>query len=207
MTCARRTDLGAYVLGGLDPAERARLEGHLDGCPACREELAEMAPLPGLLARATLQEAAAGPPAPPPVERLLAQVRRERQRRRVLAAAAAVAVLAGGGVGAYAAFGPEAGPPALVAAGPTGVHARVTLADRPSGTVVQLTLRGVPPGEHCRLVAVGRDGSREVAGSWEANYEGAAEMTGSTSMTRAALDRLVVETLDGRTLVTVPVAG
>jgi hypothetical protein len=39
----------AYVLGALDPAERARLEDHLARCPSCRDQVAELAPLPGLL--------------------------------------------------------------------------------------------------------------------------------------------------------------
>ena len=34
-----RLSLGAYVLGALDPVERARFEEHLECCPACREEL------------------------------------------------------------------------------------------------------------------------------------------------------------------------
>ena len=31
---------------------------------------------------------------------------------------------------------------------------------------VSATVRGIPAGERCQLVVVGRDGSREVAGSW-----------------------------------------
>ncbi|GAA4328075.1 hypothetical protein GCM10023178_40840 [Actinomadura luteofluorescens] len=46
-----RTALGSYVLGALDPGERSRLEAHLEGCPACRDELAGMAGLPALLGR------------------------------------------------------------------------------------------------------------------------------------------------------------
>ena len=42
--------LGVYVLGAADGAERARVEAHLPGCPACQAELMRLAPLPGLLA-------------------------------------------------------------------------------------------------------------------------------------------------------------
>lgn len=45
--CERWVDeLGAYVLDGLDPAERARVEEHLAACPACRREVDELAEVP-----------------------------------------------------------------------------------------------------------------------------------------------------------------
>ena len=39
------------MLGALAPAERADYERHLAGCAACRESVAELAVLPGLLGR------------------------------------------------------------------------------------------------------------------------------------------------------------
>ncbi|BAS11329.1 anti-sigma-L factor RslA [Arthrobacter sp. Hiyo4] len=41
--------LGAYVLGGLDPADSQRFEAHLKDCADCRTELAELESLPALL--------------------------------------------------------------------------------------------------------------------------------------------------------------
>src|SRR4051812_14598062 len=102
LSCADATvALGAYVVGALDPRERADVEAHLAHCPACRDELASLAPLPGLLSRLSLAEAEEGPP---PVddamlERLLQTADRQRRtatRHRWLAVAAAVVVLAGG---------------------------------------------------------------------------------------------------------------
>lgn len=43
-------DDAAYVLGALEPAERADFERHLAGCADCRRRVAEVAPLPALLA-------------------------------------------------------------------------------------------------------------------------------------------------------------
>lgn len=59
-----RAALGSYVLGALDPGERSRLEAHLEGCPACRDELAGLAGLPALLGRVdeAQLERVAGPP-------------------------------------------------------------------------------------------------------------------------------------------------
>lgn len=44
-----RLSLGALVLGALTPAEREDVERHVARCDRCRAELAELAPLPGLL--------------------------------------------------------------------------------------------------------------------------------------------------------------
>ncbi|TMR27560.1 anti-sigma factor family protein, partial [Actinomadura geliboluensis] len=75
-----RTSLGVYVLGALDPGERSQVEGHLERCPACRDELAGLAGLPALLGRVEREqlEQLAGP-APELLDGLLA---RAAERRR-----------------------------------------------------------------------------------------------------------------------------
>jgi anti-sigma factor RsiW len=35
-------DVGAYVLGALEPAEQAAFEGHLASCPSCRDEVEQL---------------------------------------------------------------------------------------------------------------------------------------------------------------------
>jgi hypothetical protein len=54
-----RVALGVYVLGAIDPAERALVDAHLATCEACRAELAEFAGLPSLLALVPAGEAIA----------------------------------------------------------------------------------------------------------------------------------------------------
>ncbi len=114
MDCSEaKLSLGVYVLGAIDPAERAMVDGHLAGCRDCRDELAGLAGLPALLARVSAGEAVAlatdGTPAlpeetelpPPPqlagtVMDLTAARRRRRMRRQaVLGVAAALVVAAG----------------------------------------------------------------------------------------------------------------
>jgi Putative zinc-finger len=51
MRCPQALDTGAYVLGALASAERDAYERHLATCPECRQEVARLAVLPGLLAR------------------------------------------------------------------------------------------------------------------------------------------------------------
>jgi hypothetical protein len=110
-----RPSLGVYVLGAIDPAERALVDEHLATCRDCRDELAGLAGLPALLARVdpdeisricaddTVQAPVEDSPAEdePPAELMgtvldLAQARQRRNWWRVAAAAAAVAVIAGG---------------------------------------------------------------------------------------------------------------
>jgi hypothetical protein len=60
MDCAEaRLSLGVYVLGAIDPAERALVDHHLATCRDCRDELAGLAGLPALLARVSTAEAIA----------------------------------------------------------------------------------------------------------------------------------------------------
>ena len=51
-----RQALGVYVLGAIDPAERALVDAHVAGCADCRDELAGLAGLPALLARVGADE-------------------------------------------------------------------------------------------------------------------------------------------------------
>ncbi|WP_166680190.1 anti-sigma factor [Kribbella sp. VKM Ac-2566] len=50
------TSIGAYLLGALDPQEHAEIERHLSTCEVCRQELIEMAHLPGLMHRLALED-------------------------------------------------------------------------------------------------------------------------------------------------------
>jgi predicted anti-sigma-YlaC factor YlaD len=137
MDCSEaRLSLGVYVLGAIDPAERALVDSHLAGCRECRDELAGLAGLPALLARVGTEEvmalaAADGPGAPPvgeagevagedkaPPRELLSRVldltaarrRRRRWREAVLGAAAALIIAAGVFGGVRLASGPAQSP-------------------------------------------------------------------------------------------------
>src|SRR6516165_11273973 len=106
-----RQALGVYVLGAIDPAERAQVDEHLATCPECREELASLAGLPAMLRKVPMVEAerlaaldaepdAAEVPSEEMLKSLVAHtsnVRRIHRWRGVAAAAAAVIVAFGGG--------------------------------------------------------------------------------------------------------------
>jgi predicted anti-sigma-YlaC factor YlaD len=207
-----RLSLGAYVLGALDPVERAEVEAHLAGCAACRDALAELAGLPGMLSRVRLEDVLDPLPSPPPgmVERLIDRqhaARRAWHRRTAVAASIAAIAVAGVVIGVFAIDnGGEPGSPGQVASvsatNPrTGVAATMALRSTAWGTAVNVHLRGVPPGTRCRLVATSRAGRREIAGTWRADYAGGAHVEAATGITRGELKSLAVVTGAGRRLV------
>jgi Putative zinc-finger len=233
MTCPRTVALGAYVLGALEREERSRLEAHLETCAVCREELGELAPLPGLLSRLTVDEAtvldaeegsqaeasaAVGESSrteassATPLERALLAVARERRRSRLVraTAVAAATVLAAvvlvGGVLLDDDGGDGPAPLTAAASNPrTGVHGSAELTREPWGTRVELRLAGVRPGERCRLVARGVGGRTEVAASWRAGYLGTAEVPGAVAIPADRLASLDVVAEGDRVLVRIPV--
>jgi Putative zinc-finger len=234
MTCPRTIALGAYVLGALERDERAELETHLETCDVCREELARLAPLPGLLSRLTVTEAAVLDVAEPqpaeldpaevdsprrgpaetsaPVERALFEVARERRRSRLMrtaAVAAALVLAAAAVIGGPLLDGDGGTAPAPITAAAsdlrTGVHGSAELSREPWGTRVDLSLAGVRPGERCRLVARAAGGRSEVAATWRAGYLGTAEVPGAVSIPPERLRSLDVITADDRVLVRMPV--
>lgn len=206
MTCDRiRVALGAYVLGALEPAERQGVDTHLGGCQRCRDELAYLAALPGLLGRLTRDEAEIEPLAPTGVPLLgaLATLRRRRRRMRLSVAAVAAAVVLAGGLTATLLTADRGGDRPVTASATSGtVRAAVAATARGWGTELSLQLSGVPAGTRCSLVAVSRDGQREVAGSWTATYTGRANVIGATSIPRAQLVQLDIATAGGANLVT-----
>jgi anti-sigma factor RsiW len=101
--CAQaRRELGVYVLGAIEPAQRAQADRHLAACPRCRADLAELAALPALLRKVPAGEArsmledAGWPAARPPLGALLDRAARIGRRRRwlLISAAAVIAVMA-----------------------------------------------------------------------------------------------------------------
>jgi hypothetical protein len=183
-----REALGVYVLGAIDPAERAMVDDHLAVCPECREELASLAPLPALLRRVSVAEAerltiaGAADESEPPAEVFTGLMERahavKRARRwRGLAAAAAVIVLAlGGGVAvasglAHHSAGSSVSGQWQTVSGTnasTGVHLTVAYERQTWGTQMKVTIsgEGLRPGLVCQFEVENTAGQSWEAGSW-----------------------------------------
>ncbi len=94
----------------------------------------------------------------------------------------------------------------MVTAAAGAVRAKATLTRTDTGTRITLALAGVAADERCQLVAVAADGRRETASTWTATYAGNATVTGWSSLRPQQIHHLVIETVDGRTLLTLVAA-
>jgi len=214
----RRIALGAYAVGALEAVERDQVEDHLAQCAGCREDLSALVDLTSVLGRLSPEEAAtARPPvAAGPrgslVERTLAELaghRRNARRRWRLAMTGGVAAIAalGVAVAVLVVTRPAVAPAGVAAAhlsgsdASTGVSASAQLYVESWGTWIHLDVSGVKPGDQCELVAIGKDGSEQVAGTWRVGYTGGVDLDGSTGIGASQIAALEVVTTSGSDLV------
>jgi hypothetical protein len=215
-----RPELGVYLLGAIEPAQRAVVDRHLAICRSCRAELSGLAGLPSLLRRVPAdvigQLLAGGAvqamPEPPP-NALLARIIALRHRRRLLGAAAAVVVGIAAASAVQALHDATGRPPAAVALARavtvqatdpvTGIWAAVRYTAQSWGTELEVSVTGVAAGTRCQLLVTGQRGQVISAGGWR--FIAGQQPTwypASVPIQAAGLGRFVI-TADGRTLVTI----
>ena len=225
-----RLSLGVYVLGAIDPAERAVVDSHLASCRDCRDELAGLAGLPALLARVASEEAIAlaetnGPAlaedgeSAPPRELLgtvldLTKARRRRRRWTEvgLSAAAALIIAAGvfGGLRLSSSQGgSQSGLPVGTAAGPwdtttgqaAGMTATVMYRSMGWGTQLAAKVTGIPVGTLCQMWVVGPGGGRTLVGSWVTdNNEGHVWYPLSAAVSSSQVHQFVITVSKARSI-------
>ncbi len=214
--------LGVYVLGAIDPAERAQVDEHLSSCQECREELASLAGLPAMLRKVPIVEAErlaaveqdpelAGVPSAEMLTSLIARTANVRRihRWRTVAADAAVAIVAlGGGAAVAKALQPAGGnaPPGqtqtttwqkTVGNGPVaGAQLTVRYRDEPWGTQMEVNVTGVQPGSVCQFQVTDATGGKSVVGSWT-SWSGATWYPASVWLGEKELRSFQV-TIDGK---------
>ena len=182
--CAQvRHELGVYVLGAIEPAERAQVDQHLAVCPRCREELAGLAGLPGLLRRVPPDVAmrawaddTSGSRPGPPLDRLIGRMSRIRRRRRLTAAAAALVIGLSAATGLQVLHARLASSSAAVAprwietntgdSPATGAWAAVRYAAQPWGAELEVRVTGILAGTRCQLRVTNAQGQDIAAGGW-----------------------------------------
>jgi hypothetical protein len=229
MSCQMMMSLGVYVLGAADAGERAQIEAHLPGCPACQAELTRLAPLPGLLAgvpsdlrpegkvsdEGALHAAPASTRGRPQGRWRVAAVAPARPgarpdlRWRLAAVAASAAAVAGAAGGFWLAGTGTGSRPTTVTLSGANPAMRVSgtaaLTATSWGTSIQLHLRGLPLNVRCRLIVHSRTGATEVSGVWDAWSDGPISVPASADWRPSDIASLEVAT-PARTLVTISAA-
>jgi hypothetical protein len=218
MTCPMNLSLAEYALGVLTGVEREQLVSHLPSCAECRDELAGMAGVVGLLHQLTLHDR----PAPPdhqattapivPERGPAAATRRSRPRRRWATAAAggiaALVVVLVVGVGAHELGTARRSSEATTSATSwtthdpaSGVTATATLARQQWGTALRLRMANVPARLECRLVVARPDGRQQVIGTWRTGYLGTVTVPAATALRTSDIQAIDVVTSGGDRLV------
>ena len=224
------TVLAVHALGALDEDERLSVEEHLDFCERCRAELDDLTGVRDALDLIPPEAWLEGPPEGGDLmlRRTLRAARTEhtgwRLSRRMVAVAAAVVLMvvaAGGLVGRItapvAAGQAAASAPALPVPGTrvgsftdATTGARMTVRVEPAAGWVRVSaaVTGIPAGQRCRLVVVGRDGHREIAGSWLVSAKAVRDgtvLSGAALVAPQDVAAVHVENVDGEQFVSVSV--
>jgi hypothetical protein len=211
--------LGVYVVGAIDPADRAVVDDHLARCQSCRDELAGLAGLPAMLSRVPAMDVeslglASGQPGDdpaPPGELLNSLLRRVSLRRRsrlwrgAVTVAAAVAVAAAGATAAVELARPATHTEVASGASSTGVAAVVDYAKTPwDSTTMRVRVSGIRPGTTCQLWVVGTSGM-SYAGTWtvQPSYGQQSWYAGASSAAPSSVQSFQI-TAGGKVLVTIP---
>jgi anti-sigma factor RsiW len=204
MTCPLSLSLGAYALGSLTGRERQDVAAHLLDCTDCRDELAGMAGVVGLLHRLSV---ASEPPPEHPTER----AHRRRPKVLVVAVTAVIAVAITGLLigsvtglvrGDRTSTRDVAQSATWSARDPaSGVAASASMQPQQWGTSVQLRLTHLPARLECRLVVTRTNGSGQTIGTWRSGYRGSVTVPAATAVSRADIATLDVVTTTGDRLV------
>jgi hypothetical protein len=199
----------AYVLGALAAGERSEFEAHLAQCAGCRQAVGELAGIPGLLSRVSVDDLAHDVPVPDTlVPGLLRAVRRSGRRRRVavgaLSAAAVVLAITGTVLVVNRGDAPEApAATAMTAVAPSPVTASVALVSHRWGTAITMTCRYAEDTEWSRpydLVAVDDTGTSYDIATWVVGPGRTASISGSVPVAREHIDRLEIRAASGTPL-------
>jgi hypothetical protein len=199
--------LGAYILGGLDPADLTLFEAHLQDCGACRKELAELEKVPMLLDSLPVPDAVAltavpggsdAPDASVPgrlFDELARRRRTVRRRWAALAGAVAAACLAVGlAVGPLLARPPQPDATYSVASG-GGLQVNIDMARKTWGTELAVSGSSLPAEGTLSLWVRDRAGGEDRACAWTATPSGKVKVTGATPLQLGSISS--VELRDG----------
>lgn len=216
----------AYVLGSLSPLERLEFERHLAKCDSCAAGVAELAGMPGLLAKVpagdieTIPSVDDSPVPPTLLPRLLRSAARRRRRARGLVAGAIVAAAAAAAAIALAiplVFAPPAVAPAVSGARvslsrvvPTTLSANAVLVAESWGTRIEMqctyaapastTTSGYGVARRYEMFVTDAGGNVSRVATWSATPGSTVLPSGTTSLRPSEIATVDVRSDDGRVL-------
>jgi Anti-sigma-K factor rskA/Putative zinc-finger len=198
--------MGAYVLGSLDAERRSALVAHLDGCPECRAEVAELATVARALPLADPLRSGERPHPPEHLgDAILDRIawervesRRNRFRRASVTGLAAVAVVAAIVVVAGIIDNSERVSLELAASGGGGGDA--VLEYHRWGTEISLEIEGLPEEEVYGVWLESPTGDRVPAGTFWTPEEGGVDVTLAAAMNLRDCKGLGISDEDGKTV-------
>ena len=222
-----RTQLGAYALGALEPAEVATVDEHLATCAECRAELAELTEMKEFLGEVPPEAFLEGPPEGGDLllQRTLREVREPqvqeprtqappKRRSRWLLIAAAVVVVAGalgGGVVLGRSTAPDPDQPVAgskhvtTSDTTTGATMAATVEPRAGWSWVRVNVTGLKAGDQCEMVITDKSGASWVAGSWlvsEKAAKGGSAFGGGVLVPPDQVRSVEIRTVQGKHVVT-----
>ncbi|MBE4718519.1 zf-HC2 domain-containing protein [Pseudarthrobacter sp. AB1] len=212
--------MGAYVLGGLDPADSQRFEAHLESCADCRTELAEFESLPALLDALPVPDAVAltagaRPGAAPEsassvpltvLDELATRRRKLRRRWAALVGAVAAACLALGLAAAPLLSRPPVPDASYSVQSGNGLQFSIDLARKTWGTELAVNGSKLPLDGTLSLWIRDRNGGEDRACAWTATPSGRVKVMGATPVQLASIASLELrdETQQAVAIITVP---
>ena len=206
--------LGGYVLEALEPGEAQQLRRHLETCPRCRREHAELAGVPAMLDMLDRPETAQAAPPPGLEEAILDRFARERRKPAPLrlpgrgswglrlglagALAAVVAALALAGVFSGSDGDSAYGHVSLRGAGAAKAYAKLRVLRE--GTGVDLSVRGLPAGRGrvYEVWCVADDGRWISGGTFRADRGGRARVSLTSAARPGEYELMLVTRPSGR---------
>jgi hypothetical protein len=214
--------LGAYLLGGLDDADKARFEEHARQCAICRDELADLETLPDLLNAVPVPDAVAlavpaararhsGEPVltvPQPLfDELAARRRHSRRRLTALVGAVAAACLALG-FAAGPLLDPANKPDASYSVqADTGIQVTVGMVKKTWGTELAVDGKSLPNKGTLSLWVKDRAGAEDRACAWMATPSGRVRVTSATPLQYSNIASVELRNDQHQTIAVIAVPG
>ncbi|HZA39584.1 MAG TPA: anti-sigma factor [Actinomycetota bacterium] len=203
-----REDIGAYLLGGLPDERRTALLAHLDGCPACRSELAELSEVARILPAADpLRNTKREVPSQSLMDSIMDAIgderraKRSRVTRRVAGAVAIAAALLLGALAVGTLMDGSSQSTVQLAGDAADSDSTATLEYLPGGTRIDLSIDGLPKEETYFVWLEDTEGERVPAGTfWTPDEGGSLDLKLTAALSLRRCQGIGISDADGKTV-------